>query len=117
MYSILLQKKHSKMIEFQETIRPFVPTIRQMAGVWGLKSLSATSFALNRLLDVGAVVYNGFHYYAVPFDWPARPERRRRDPSRNKAIIEMRKTHKAREVAEAFGITKQRVSQIVRQGR
>jgi hypothetical protein len=118
-----LQEKHQKMIEYQKEIKPFTPTVRQMAKVWGIKSTGAF-YALNRMLKIGAVSYNGRQYYAIPFDWPkdnsvlsSSPSRPRSTHSRNNAIIEMRKTHKVREVAEAFGVTKQRVSQIVSQGR
>ena len=72
---LTLQEKHRKMIEHQEKIKPFAPTVKQAAEIWSIVP-SAAFYALNRMLKLGAVKYNGRSYYAIPFEWPSKERKK-----------------------------------------
>lgn len=63
----LLHKRHQKMLAYQETIKPFTPTVRELKRVWKVSSLHTAGRTLARLVEMGLVLrrkkYNG--YYAV----------------------------------------------------
>lgn len=58
-------KRHTLMLEFQEEIKPFTPTIRELADIWKLKSASVASYTLKVLEIAGLVVKSGHEYYAI----------------------------------------------------
>lgn len=61
--------RYHKMLEHQERIRPFPPTMDELRELWDLKSKSSVENTLHHLIRMGLVVYreNGSHsqYYAI----------------------------------------------------
>lgn len=64
-----LQDYHEKMLQYQEQIKPFPPTIRELMKVFGISSTSATTYDLQLMEELGMVVTrtlgNKRTFYAV----------------------------------------------------
>jgi len=70
-YYALLEERHGRMLEFQDQIKPFTPTIRELVDLWGVRSTSAAAYILERLVDHGLVITRSHgdvkdSYYAIP---------------------------------------------------
>lgn len=65
----LLLNRYEKMLAYQEEIKSFTPTIKELCVVWGLQTTSSVHLVLKRLEKDGRVVsrLRGEikHYYAV----------------------------------------------------
>lgn len=62
-------RRHKQMLKFQEEIKPFTPTIRELVSLWGLKTTSATHATIRYLVNCGYVIERRIgdehKYYAV----------------------------------------------------
>jgi hypothetical protein len=54
--AVKLMKRHRMMLEFQEQIKPFTPTVRELMELWGVNTTSAVCLALGRMEELGIVV-------------------------------------------------------------
>jgi hypothetical protein len=65
----LCLERHQKMLEYQEQIAPFTPTIRELQELWGLSSTSVTLTTLRYLVGMRHVITRRHgkldRYYAV----------------------------------------------------
>jgi len=65
----LLLHRYEKMLAYQEKIKPFTPTIKELCEVWGLHTTSSVHIVLRRLEKDGRVVSRLRgpikHYYAI----------------------------------------------------
>jgi len=64
-YMPRLLERHAAMLQFQETIRPFTATVRELMPVLGVCTTSHAWRILRDLQKRGLVVYRNGHYYAV----------------------------------------------------
>jgi hypothetical protein len=55
------------MVEYQEKIHPFPPTVRELQKLWGLNTTSAAHLTLNHLIKMGLVLIRWRGTYRVFF--------------------------------------------------
>jgi hypothetical protein len=71
-----LQARHKQMLDFQHSIAPFTPTVRELGTLWKLNSTSATRYILEKFVSLGWCIsrdsgYGPFtRYYAVEAETP-----------------------------------------------
>lgn len=62
-------ERYRRMLEFQEEIKPFTPTIRELMELWKLSSSSAVMYSLRRIGQMGLLLEREYgkttRYYAV----------------------------------------------------
>lgn len=65
----LYRERHQKMLDLQDEIRPFTPTVRELMEAWGLNSTSVVHRTLTKLEESGLVITRemgpGKKYYAI----------------------------------------------------
>jgi len=65
----LLISRHRKMVDFQEKIKPFTPTIGDLLCVWGVNSKNTVFVILRKMEAMGLVktrkAGDGKKYYAI----------------------------------------------------
>lgn len=63
------EERHKKMVAYQEQIKPFTPSVRELVEVWGVHSTCAATSTLQRLEKSGLVISRSMgskkYYYAV----------------------------------------------------
>ena len=64
-----IEERHQKMLAFQQEIKPFVPTLRELATLWGDKSTSVVRYYLDKMVAAELAISRSrgkYHsYYAV----------------------------------------------------
>lgn len=63
------QENYKKMLDYQEEIKPFVPTLRELMIVWNVGSMGAVTHHIDSMLAAGLLLTrqrgNSKSYYAV----------------------------------------------------
>jgi hypothetical protein len=73
-------ERHEQMLEFQEKIKPFTPTLDELKVIWGLASRRVARYTIEKLLSESMVISRNGHYYAISrltragADAPSAPE-------------------------------------------
>jgi len=65
----LLVKRHQSMLAYQKEIAPFVPTVRELMGLWRLNTTSIAHLTLQHFVESGLVITrkrgDKTFYYAI----------------------------------------------------
>lgn len=54
---LMYEERYEKMVEFQEEIKPFTPTVRDFSTVWGLSGTSPALACIKQMIKRGMIVF------------------------------------------------------------
>lgn len=64
-----LKDRHQKLLDYQEEIFPFTPTIREIQEVWEMNSTAPVRYTLDKLVELESVLTRTHgsktQYYAI----------------------------------------------------